>query len=101
MTTKTKKFLKKMINEDVDFGNLLAALRKADEVTQVALAQKIGVSKGLICDIEKGRRTASVELAMKIAKAMGYSKKVMVKQILDDQLHHAKADFEVKLKAVG
>ena len=99
MNTKTKNFLNKLIGRHLTFGDMLASLRKADEVTQVELARKIGVSKGLICDIEKSRRTASIELAIKIAKAMGYSEKVMIKYVLEDQLQNAKVNLKVKLEA--
>ena len=99
MNTDTKKFLNKLIEERLTFGDMLSTLRKTDEVTQVELARKIGVSRGLICDIEKGRRTASIEQAIKIAKAMGYPEKVMIKYVLEDQLRDAKVNFKVKLEA--
>ena len=99
MSIEAKKFLNKMRGRPLTFGNMLSSLRKSDEVTQVELARKIGVSKGLICDIEKSRRTASIELAIKIAKAMGYSEKVMIKYVLEDQLQNAKVNLKVKLEA--
>ena len=99
MNTDTKKFLNKVRGRRLTFGNMLASLRKCDEVTQVELARKIGVSKGLICDIEKGRRAASIEQAIKIAKAMGYPQKVMIKYVLEDQLQEAKVNLKVKLEA--
>ena len=99
MTTRTKKFLKEINKTAFSFGVLLASLRKADEVTQVELADKVGVSKGLICDIEKGRRNASLELATQIANALGYPKEPMIKQIFEDQLREAKLKLNVKLEA--
>ena len=99
MTTRTKKFLKEINKTAFSFGVLLASLRKADEVTQVELADKVGVSKGLICDIEKGRRNASLELATQIANALGYPKEPMIKQIFEDQLREAKLKLKVKLEA--
>jgi DNA-binding XRE family transcriptional regulator len=99
MTTRTKKFLKEINKTAFSFGVLLASLRKADEVTQVELADKVGVSKGLICDIEKGRRNASLELATQIANALGYPKEPVIKQIFEDQLREAKLKLKVKLEA--
>ena len=98
MSIKTKNFLKKISKGPSTFGDLLSSLRMADEVSQAALARKIGVSRGLICDIEKGRRTVSIALALKIAKAMGYSEKVILKKVLEDQLKSAKANFKIKIE---
>ena len=99
MSIKTKSFLNKISKTPSTFGNLLFSLRMADEVTQAELARKIGVSRSLICDIEKNRRTASITLALKIAKAMGYPEKVILKWVLEDQLKEAKIDLKVKLEA--
>lgn len=99
MTIETQKFLKKISKSPLSFGDLLTSLRKADEITQVELANKIGVSKGLICDIEKGRRNASIELVAKIADALDYPKEPMIKQIFEDQLREAKIKLKIKLEA--
>lgn len=99
MTIETQKFLKKINKSPLSFGDLLTSLRKADEITQVELANKIGVSKGLICDIEKGRRNASIELVAKIADALDYPKEPMIKQIFEDQLREAKIKLKIKLEA--
>ena len=53
-----KKFLKSLIKRPPSFGKMLHSLRTADEISQADLARKAKVSKGLICDIEKGRRDA-------------------------------------------
>ena len=81
------------------FGQLLLSLRKADEITQAELARRLNVSKGLVCDIEKGRRLASIHLAAQIAKVMGYPEVVMIKQLFEDQLQVAKIKCKVKLEA--
>ena len=99
MNTDTKNFLNKLTGKRLTFGDMLSALRETDEVTQVELARKIGVSRGLVCDIEKGRRTASIEQAVKIAKAMGYPQQVMIKYVLEDQLLDAQVNLKIKLEA--
>lgn len=98
MSTNTLKTLEKLNKGELNFADLLVSLRKTDEVSQVELAKKLKVSKGLICDIEKGRRSASIELAAKIAKVMGYPKEAMIKQVIDDQLREAKINLKVKLE---
>ncbi len=99
MGIKAKDFLNEINKGPSTFGHLLSSLRAADEVSQTALARKLGVSRGLICDIEKGRRTISIVLALKIAKVMGYSEKVILKRVLEDQLKSAKAHFKIKIEA--
>ena len=49
----------------------LAALRADLKLTQAEMADRLGVSNGLIGDIERGRRTVSLQLAAKIEQAFG------------------------------
>jgi len=99
MTIKTKNFLKKTRKKQTSFGELLLSLRKADEISQSELANKINVSRGLICDIEKGRRTGTIDLATRIAKAMGYPKEMMIKKVFEDQLLEAKLKMKITIVA--
>jgi len=52
-------------------GKKLRELRKEKNLTQIALAQQIGVSNSLICDIEAGRTTPSVRTLLRLAKVLG------------------------------
>lgn len=99
MSTSTKNFLKKLNKGPLSFGQLLASLRATDEISQADLARKLKVSRGLICDIEKGRRTPSIELAAKIAKILGYPVEPLIKQVFQDQLWDAKIKLQVKVEA--
>ncbi len=49
-------------------GERVAELRKGAEMTQEELAQKAGVSNGMIGQIERGTKTVSVQLAKSLAK---------------------------------
>lgn len=93
-----KKILDKIRKSPMTFGRLLNSLRLADEISQVELAKKASVSKGLICDIEKGRRDASIELVIKLAKIMGYAPESFVSILLEEQIHRAKLFYRVKLE---
>lgn len=99
MSIKTQNFLKKLNKGSLSFGQLLLALRHSDDVSQAQLAQLIGTSRGFICDLEKGRRTASIEVAVKISKALGYPKESLIKRLFDDQLREAKLKLKVKIDA--
>lgn len=63
-----------MIAQD-DLRPILAAnvtrLRRAKELTQVELAEKVGVSEVMINRIEKGKSTPGAELLFSLADILG------------------------------
>lgn len=53
-------------------SNTIRTLRfHADEMTQAALAEKVGVTRQTIVAIEQGRYSPSLEVAFRIARAFG------------------------------
>jgi putative transcriptional regulator len=53
-------------------SNTVRALRfHAGEMTQAALAEKVGVTRQTIVAIEQGRYSPSLEVAFRIARAFG------------------------------
>ena len=52
-------------------GERVAEFRKDAKMTQEELAQKAGVSNGMIGQIERGTKTVSVQLAKSLAKIFG------------------------------
>lgn len=46
-------------------------LRKANKISQVELADEMGVTRQTIISLEKGRYNVSLELAFKIARYFG------------------------------
>lgn len=95
--SEAKKFLESLRGEPLSFGKMIESLRIADEVTQIALAKKMKISRAHLCDIEKGRRVVTVERAAKFAKAMGYSVNQFVAMALEDQLRKAGLKAKVHL----
>ncbi len=79
MTTKAKAaveasaFLEQLLGGPLTFGKNLRAIREGDGLTQAAFAEKLGVSKQNLSDIENERRNVSVERAAEWAKKLGYS----------------------------
>jgi len=47
--------------------NRVASYRKAIEISQLVLAERVGVSRQTIFDIEAGKTVPSVHLALKLA----------------------------------
>ncbi len=102
MNTKPSKairFLQGVRGSTLTFGKLIESLRVADEVTQVVLAKKIGISKAHLCDIEKGRRLVSAERAALFADTLGYPKEVLVALAIQDQLNKADLHLKVTVEA--
>jgi transcriptional regulator with XRE-family HTH domain len=98
----TKKLASVMLENDIGkltFGMFLRSARLSMGLSQSELGKKLGVTKSVICDIEKGRQTVSPTLAVKIAKGSGLSVILAVKLCLQDQLDKAKIKVKVELLA--
>lgn len=61
---------KKVWNE-MTFGGLVHSLRLSDEITQIELAKKIGVSKQFLSDVEHNRKDVGIAFAKKVSEALG------------------------------
>ncbi len=94
---KSKDLLKKLKKEvgPVSFGDLLLYYRESMELTQVELGKKLGFSRQFICDLEKGRRLVSVEMASQVAKSIKEPIAYWVEVALQDQVRKANLDLEV------
>jgi transcriptional regulator with XRE-family HTH domain len=77
---------------------MLRFLVKLAVTSQVQLADMVGMSRSNICDIEKDRRTVSLEKAAEFARVLGYSENQFVATIIEDQLRSAGLPFMVELK---
>jgi len=95
----TDKFMQDLLGGPMSFGMAVEALRVAAGISQVALAKKLSISKAYLCDIEKGRRPATIERAIKIAKALGQPTEFFIKLALQSQLDEAGVKLKVELDA--
>lgn len=94
-----ERFLAKKNKGPLTFGQLLESHRICDEISQAELARRIGISRSLLCDIEKGRKLASPARASQIARILGYSINIFVAAALEDQLRRAGLKLHVKVEA--
>ncbi len=103
MTTKkissARKVIEKIRKGPLTFGRMIESLRTCDEISQVDLSKKMGMSKSYLCDIEKGRRSITPELAARFAKVMKYDVKHFVSLAIEDMLHRAGLKMKVVLEA--
>ena len=85
------------------FGQMVAAHRKCEEMTQEELAKKVGCSKSYISQIEKGTADAkNAEMAAKIAEAFGVSAELFIQMAFQAQIDRVKRlrdRFLVKVEA--
>ncbi|MBT3981414.1 MAG: helix-turn-helix transcriptional regulator [Bacteriovoracaceae bacterium] len=81
---------------------MLLTIRETDDITQADLAKKCRVSRGLICDIEKGRRLPTLEQVKIFAEKLGYPIQGFLAQVLEDQLKSANLkNYKVKVEAAS
>ena len=80
-------------------GLLLKAFRECDELSQVEFAQKLGISRANLCDIEKGRTMVSLERAARFAKILGVTEAGVVIMAIHDQLRSAKIKVKLDIRA--
>jgi len=81
------------------FGMFVRSMRTSLGLSQSAMARKLGMSRGTLCDIEKGRQLVSIVLAKKIAKKAGFSETVAITTCIQDQLNKAKVKLNFELTA--
>ncbi|HZK79713.1 MAG TPA: helix-turn-helix transcriptional regulator [Humisphaera sp.] len=105
MTTKKSKdssdfdLEERILGGPLTFGAAVEALRVGDEITQVAFAKKLGVSRQYLCDVEKGRRLVSPEQAARFAKAFGHPPNVLVRLALQDAVTASGLKLRVSVEA--
>lgn len=103
MSTKTNTILDaleatKDVWEKMTFGGLIRSLRTSDEISQVELAKKIGVSKQFLSDVEHNRKEVGIGFAKKISATLGYSIEPLLELLIRDQLKRQRLNYIVELK---
>lgn len=78
--------------ERLSLGQALRALRKDNGLTEVELAQQVGITQTSIWRYETDKRLPRAELLEKVAEALGASKRV--RRELLDQLHGAQTQLQ-------
>jgi len=79
-------------------GEFLRSWRLSEELSQKQFAKKLRISPANLCDIEKGRKGVSPEKAEEIAGILGYSRTVLVRLALEEQLESAGLKYIVEIK---
>jgi len=77
------------------FGRLLKSHREGEELSQVAMAKKLGLSKQSLNDLESGRKIPSIRRAVQIAKKIGLLEDLIIQLVLQDQIDKEKINVRV------
>ncbi len=92
------RFLETLTGGPVTLGRFLEAVRLGEELTQLACAEKLGLSRSHLNDIEKGRKAVSPDRAARFAKALGYSEARLVQLALQDLVSRGGLKLHVDVK---
>lgn len=60
-----------MIRNASDFGNELRRRRQAAGLSQDAVADVVGVNRRVIGELERGKPTVQLDIALRVAEALG------------------------------
>ena len=88
----------KDIGKMMTFGGLIRSLRMSDEISQLELAKRVGVSKQFLSDVEHNRKDVGISFAKKISEALGYSIEPLIELLIRDQLRRQHLNYTVELK---
>ena len=70
-------------------GKRVAYLRKERHLTQLALSVESGLSKSYISDLERGQRNPTVEVLLRLVKALGVTLEELFRGVVPlEQLIH-------------
>jgi DNA-binding XRE family transcriptional regulator len=87
------------VNGPFSFATFMLGIRTTLNLTQVEMANKLGISKAALCEIEKGRTHVSAQAAVRYAKRAGFSETVALEACFQDQLRKAKIKKRVRIEA--
>jgi DNA-binding transcriptional regulator YdaS (Cro superfamily) len=91
--------LERLNGGQLTFGQVINATRLGEELSLEAFAERLGVSRAYLCDVEKGRRAVSVERAAAWARALGYVEAQYVALALQAAVNAAGLKLRVRVDA--
>lgn len=90
--------LERLNGGPLTFGQLISSTRLGEEESLEIFAAKLGVSRAYLCDVEKGRRSVSVERAAEWARLLGYLETQYVALALQDAVNAAGLKYRVSVE---
>ncbi len=87
--------IKKQNNSPLNLGDFLRNHRISEEMSQIEMAELLGISKQRLCDIEKNRCNVSIKLCVEIAKKLDLPPKWLAKLVIQSQIDEAGLELKV------
>lgn len=105
MSTKKNKdalaLLETISGRRLTLGSAIWSIRTSDEISQIEFAEKLGVSKQYLCDLEHDRKSISLKQAVKFAKLLEHPVITFVQLAIQDQLNNERLKLKVNLQEVA
>jgi antitoxin HigA-1 len=95
----TNDFLEKLIGGPLTLGGALSAIREGEGESLAVFAQRLGVSRTHLSDIEHGRRSVNLLRASEFAATLGFHESQFVRLALQDQVRDAGLKLKVDVRA--
>lgn len=57
----------------MNLGDNIRHMREVKELSQVYVAEKVGISQAMLCQIERGTKNPSLQVGLELAKVLGCS----------------------------
>ena len=92
-------YLEKLMRGPLTLGSALSGIRESEGESLAQFAQRLGVSRSHLSDIEHGRRSVSLQRASEFAFALGYHQAQFVRLALQDQVRDAGLKLRVDVHA--
>src|SRR5688572_10982752 len=107
MTTKRRRtrqgsdvaYLEKLMGGPLTLGGALSGIRESDGQSLAEFAERLGVSRSHLSDLEHGRRSLSLQRASAFARALGHHEAQFVRLALQDQIRVAGLKLRVDVNA--
>ncbi|HEX9620616.1 MAG TPA: helix-turn-helix transcriptional regulator [Polyangiaceae bacterium] len=94
----TNAFLESLNGGPLTFGQLLTALREADDLSLAKFSERLGVSRQHLHQIETGQKRVSPERALRFAGILGFNELYFVQLALQDLVDETGLTAKVEVK---
>jgi transcriptional regulator with XRE-family HTH domain len=97
MNIKAKEYLEKLVGR-MTLGKAIRSIRQSERETQILFANRLGVSKQYLCNLEHNRKIVSAKKVKQFAEILGYSAEQFIALAIQDSLEHGGIHMLVKVK---
>jgi transcriptional regulator with XRE-family HTH domain len=84
----------------LSLGKLIRSIRLGEDETQDVFAERLGISKQQLSDIENNRKAVSPKSAAQYAEFLGYSTEQFIKLSIQDGLQRNGLMYDVDLSPI-